>query len=229
MNQMPEGLLSFFGAESSFDTLEGYLSIEFFSYAHVVMAVFAILAGTAVIAGEESQGTLELLLAEPITRIRLGIIKMVALAMSTATIVFVVLACFWIGVLASGIETSGFRIAIAMALVWLFQLTIAYLSVLFSLLLPGRLFAGTAMAVLVIASYILESLSRMITDLAAFRPLMVTTYYRGQEALTGQVSWGHVAGLVGILIVASLSTLILFQKRDIGVVRAHLPRLNPRF
>ena len=217
MDQLPEGLLSFFGAEFSFDTLEGYLSMEFFSYAHMALAVFAILAGTAVIAGEESQGTLELLLAEPITRLRLGTTKLVAIAMATAAIVFVVLACFWVGVLVAGVEASGVRITIAMALIWLFLLTIAYLSALFSLVLPGRLFAGTAMAVLVVASYILESLSRMVTALEPFRPLMVTTYYRGQEALTGQVSWGHVAGLVGMLVVGCLLTLVLFQRRDIGV------------
>jgi len=225
MKQLPEGMLSFFGAEVSFDTLEGYLSVEFFSFAHVALAVFAILAGTAVIAGEESQGTLELLLAEPVTRLRLGTMKLVALATVTAVIIVLILACFWVGVLVAGVETSGARITVAMVLMWLFQLTIAYLSVLFSLVLPSRLFAGTAMAVLLIASYILESLSRLVAGLEPFRPLMVTTYYRGQEALTGQVSWGHVAGLVGLLVVAFLLTLALFQRRDIGVSAGRLPRL----
>jgi ABC-2 type transport system permease protein len=228
MDQLPEGFLSFFGAEVSLDTLEGYLSMEFFSYAHMALAVFAILAGTSVIAGEESQGTLELLLAEPVTRLRLGTMKLVALATATAAVMLVVLACFWVGVLTAGVETASIRITVAMALMWLFLLTIAYLSALFSLALPGRLFAGTAMAVLVVASYILESLARMVTGLEPFRPLMVTTYYRGQEALTGQVSWGHVAGLVGILVVAFLLTLVLFQRRDIGVGTRRLPRLLPR-
>ncbi len=64
IDELPEGFLSFLGG-ATFDTLEGYLSIEFFSYAPLVLGIFAVMAGSASLVGEESQGTLDLLLAQP--------------------------------------------------------------------------------------------------------------------------------------------------------------------
>ena len=47
IDQMPEEMLAFFGAGASFDTVEGYLSLEFFSYAPLIISIFAIMAGNA--------------------------------------------------------------------------------------------------------------------------------------------------------------------------------------
>ena len=220
VNQLPEHFLAFFGAEFSLDTLEGYLNAEFFTYAPIALAVFAILAGTGSIVGEENQGTLDILLAQPVSRLRLIATKMVGLALANGMVVAILLAMFWVTVPFLDLEVRAGRIMGAFALLWPFMTAIAFLSVLLSLMLSSRLFAGTVMAVILVASYILGSLANLVSGLEPLRPIYLTTYYQGSNALVSEVSSAYTAGLIGILLAASSLSVWLFLRRDIAVQRS---------
>ncbi|MFH1140445.1 MAG: ABC transporter permease subunit [Chloroflexota bacterium] len=227
--QLPQEWRYFFGLEFSLDTLEGYLSAEFFSYAPLVLAVFAILVGTDALAGEEGRGTLDLLLAQPVSRTRLAFMKLLGLAIANGAVIAIILALLWIATLSVNVEMHAGRVLTAFVLLWPFETAVAFLSVLLSLAFPGRLLAGTVMAVLLVASYILEALANMVSGLETLRPLFLTVYYQGTRALVSEVSWAYVGGLVGIVVVAFVLILVLFQQRDIGVRSGlRLPRLPLR-
>ncbi len=81
------------------------------------------------------------------------------------------------------------------------------------------------MAVVLVASYILDSLANMVSGLESFRPLFLTGYYQGTKALGSQVSWVYIGGLLGVLVAAMVLSVVLFQRRDIGVQSA-LPPLR---
>lgn len=217
LSQLPEGFLAFFGAEMALDTLQGYLNAEFFSYIPVVLAVFAIMAGTAALAGEESQGTLDLLLAQPVSRYRVALAKHLAVLISMALVILIMMVTFWLSLLFVDVEAPTGRILVAFALLWPFEVAVAHLAVLLSLIVGGRLVAGVIMAMVMVASYILDSLANLVSWLANGRPVFLTAYYRGEEALVGDVSWTYVVGLLAIVLVAPLISLWLFQARDIGV------------
>ncbi|MEE8518260.1 MAG: ABC transporter permease subunit [Dehalococcoidia bacterium] len=218
IEQLPEGWIAFFG-DVSLTTVEGYLSVEFFSYAPLILAVFAILAGSAALAGEESQGTLDLLLAEPVRRSRLVLAKGFALTAGAGVIVAIAAAMTWATVMAMDIDLSPGRTFGAFALLWPFVLALALLAMLLTLLLPGRAVVGSVLAAYLIASYILDSMSNIEPALADFRVLYITSYYQGTNALAGQIEWAYVIGLIGIVAVAWVACLPLFQRRDIGTQR----------
>ncbi|MCZ7525308.1 MAG: ABC transporter permease [Acidimicrobiia bacterium] len=74
----PEALEAFFGGEGMLDfgSPEGYLGAELFSLmVPLLLGIFAIGFGASTLAGEEEQGTLDLLLANPVTRRRVVIEK----------------------------------------------------------------------------------------------------------------------------------------------------------
>ena len=218
MNQLPDELLAFIGGVSV-DTLEGYLNAEFITYAPIALAVFAILAGTGSIVSEESQGTLDILLAQPVSRLRMIITKISGLALANGMVVAILLSMFWITIPFVDIDVSAGRILISFVLLWPFLTTISFLSVLLSLVLSSRIFAGTIMAVILIASYILQSLANVVSGLAPLRPLYLTSYYQGSNALISEVSLTYTAGLICILLAALSLSLWIFIRRDIAVSR----------
>ena len=217
MKEMPEGMMAFFGGNTSLHNFEGYLSQEFFNPAPLALSVFAILAGTQTIVGEESQGTLELILVQPISRFKVFISKALGLLIANGAIIFIMLAIFSFGVLVADVKVNTTRILNAFLLLWPFLATISFLSMLLSLLFSSRFFAGTVMAVLIVASFILHGLSNLVSWLETYRHIYITAYFQGRNALTSEVSFGHIITLLTVLIAASFISLYLFIKRDIGV------------
>lgn len=57
-----------FGDFSDFSSLEGFFSAEFSIWLPLIFGIYAISAGTGTLAGEEEDGTLEILLAQPMPR-----------------------------------------------------------------------------------------------------------------------------------------------------------------
>lgn len=221
VNELPEGMIAFWGmSEIGMDTMEGFLNVEFLSYAPIALAVFAILSGTATIVSEENEGTLDLLLAQPISRLKLIMIKLTGLTLAYGIIIGILLAMFWIAVLFIDVELKTGRIVAAFIMLWPFLTAIGFLSVLASLLLSNRLFAGTIMAIFLVASFILESLSTLVSGLESLLPIYATTYYQGSNALGGEISWFYTATLIVVLLTTFLCNIWLFINRDIAVQKS---------
>lgn len=220
INELPKEFHAFWGAGLDIGTFEGYLGAEFFNYTPIALAVFAILAGTASILGEETQGTLDILLSHPISRIRLVSAKLAGLAISNGVVVIILLAICFATLTFVDIDVKVGRILGAFLLLWPYLTAISFLSVLLSLLLSSRLFAGTVMAVLLVASFTLDSLANLESKLEPLRPIYITTYYQGGNALGSEISWAYTAGLLGIMFASLSLSIWIFLHRDIAV---HIP------
>ncbi|MDP3061656.1 MAG: ABC transporter permease subunit [Chloroflexota bacterium] len=223
MKQLPEAMLAFFGSMADFSTAEGYLNTEFFSYGMLALAVFSIMAGTAALAGEEGDGTLEVLLAQPVSRTRLLLVKVVALIAATAGIIVITFPFIWVSSLLAHVTLSWGRLLVAFVLLWLFELLVALLAMTASLALGGRKGGGVVVAFALVASYIVDSLANLVSGLGHVRPLLLTTYYQGNSVLAEGVNWWYIGGLGGLLAATVVAALVLFQRKDVGVRMAWLP------
>jgi ABC-2 type transport system permease protein len=209
IDELPSGFSAFFGADVSLDQIEGYLNVELFSYLPVVIAIFAVMAGSAAISGEENQGTLDLLLAQPLSRLRAATAKLAALALSLALVVVVMAAGVWAGLAFIDEPAADLRILNALLLLIPFEVTIALAAALASQILGSRLMAGTAIAVVVAISYVLDALANLNSMLETLRPLYVTAYYQGEEALTGQVSAGYTTALLLAMMALAVAAVVV--------------------
>jgi ABC-2 type transport system permease protein len=216
----PPELLAFFGDTSSgltaLFTPEGYLGFEFFSYLPLILGVFAVLAGSGLLASDEENGTLDLVLAHPVPRARLFIGRVLAWLATLAGI----LGLTWLGLIVglrwSHIDLTPLELARPFLSLGAELLLFGGLALLLSLLLPARRLAAMVAGLMLVASFFVTSLARVddnLKDLARFSPL---NYYQGGQAIV-DLNWAWLAGLAGLALLFIAASAWLFQRRDIRV------------
>jgi ABC-2 type transport system permease protein len=226
LSELPDTWAGLIG-EGDLGTLGGYLSVEFFSYAHVAFAVFAILAGGALIVGEEVSGTMDLLLSQPVTRLRVALVKLSAFTASLALIIGITFLGFIIAALLIGETSSMGRFLNSFLLLLPFELMVALAAAMLAQLFASRLAGGTILAGLLVASYMLDSLSGVSQILVDMRPLYLTSYFQGVGALNGDISWAYLGASLVAVVLLAIANVMFFVRRDIAVGGVlHLPKLG---
>lgn len=216
LSTYPPEMMAFFGDLTQMFTPEGYLTVEFFSYMPLILGIFAVLAGSGLLVGDEENGLLDLLLAHPVSRTAFFTGRLLALIASLLGI----LGFAW-GGLVVGLQWSSIEIAPAELLrpfLGLFAVLSLFgsLALALSLLLPARRLAATTAGLILVASFFVTSLARVNEDLETLAKFSPLNYYQSGEAIRAlNGEW-----LGGLLAVAALFTLCAwwrFERRDIRV------------
>jgi ABC-2 type transport system permease protein len=215
--EMPAAFKALVG-DVEISTARGFLTIEFFAWMPILLAVYAIIQGTGVLAGEESSGTLDLLLAQPISRTRLFVEKAASIVVGTLAIVALILPGFAIPYAAVDIDVSLGRILAATVALAPFMLAFAGLALLASSFLATRRDAASVLTAVAVASFFLNSLGRAVGVLEPLQPASLFYYYHSEDILLSGVDYVGMGVLLGIAAVSGGLALVLFQRRDIGVV-----------
>lgn len=217
IEKMPDALKAFIGG-NEYATPIGYLNSEIFGImAPLIYIIFAISFGSYAIAGEEEKGTLDVLLAYPITRNKIIIQKTVALI---ATLLILGLVLF-IGLLI-GSESQNMKIE-----------SIKLLETIISLLLLAFLFGALSLflgaatgkrgvsiglsSALAIGSYLENTLGKAVDVLEPYRKLMPFYYYNESNPLANGLNWGHASILLISALIFLLLTAYVFKKRDLNI------------
>ena len=200
-------------------SLSGSVALGFIHPIAVGMAlVFAVGFAGAAVAGERQRGTLEVLLARPISRRRVYL----TLAAAAALFVGIIVAALSLGALLGAALTD--RVAELgpgnLPLVWL-NATLLYLaiaavslaaSVSFDRLTPAL---GVSLA-FVLVSYFLDVLGDLWPDAAGLQPLSVFHYLDARGALTGLPDATNFLVLAGVTVIAVVYALVVFPRRDLA-------------
>ncbi len=197
----------------------GFVSAEFFSFIPVLLVVYAIVQGTGVLAGEESSGTLDLLLAQPVSRTRLFFEKAMSIIVGTLAIVGLILPGWIIPYGATEIDVGLGRLLVATIAMAPLMLAFAALSLLAGSLLPARRDAVTALTALAVVSYFINSLGQAVDVLEPLRPASLFYYFGASDILARGVDWRGVGVLLDVALFSAVAAGALFQRRDIGVVQ----------
>jgi ABC-2 type transport system permease protein len=204
----------------SLATFEGFILGTEFNFLPLLVGVFGVFLGIGALAGEEEDGTLELLAALPISRIRLLLTKAAALVFTA----FIVLAA--VGVIAMAVFAALeidtpvtapglFRVVLSH---WLLAFVFMMLSLFLGAYLPNKSSAMSAAVTLLFVSFFGDNLAGMAPVLEPCQPFFPHSYFeRIIKMLTGNVPWVDVLALflfgIGFLILAVLS----FQRRNLTV------------
>lgn len=226
--ELPDALRGFAG-EADLATGAGFVSVEFFSWVPIVLAIFAIMTGSAALAGEESNGTLDMLLAQPMERSRLALEKVAGLFLATLAIC----AIAYLGWLASvpfvDIDVGLDELAVATLnlapLAFLFQVFSMWAGVA----LPGKGFAtGVAIAVAAL-SYFANYMATTAEAIEPLRYVSVFYYYHGDSVLMEGIDVPGLLLLSLLCLGFVVLTVVAFNGRDIGVnAPLRLPLLSWR-
>lgn len=195
-----------------------YLTMRYFSFLPLVLGILVVVWGSGLLAADEENGTLDLMLAHPVSRTAFFVGRLLAFALA----LLAVLAFAWIGVVVpAGASKLGEEVSwgdLALPFLSLAALLLFYgtLAVLLSMLLPSRRLGAMAASLVLVASFFLTMLARLNSDLAALAYLSPFNYYQSGEAIHG------LNGLWfgGLLAAAGLFAVLAgwrFERRDIRV------------
>jgi ABC-2 type transport system permease protein len=82
MDSLPDGVVELFGATAGIGTPVGYLNSQLYAnLLPLLLIVMGVGAGSWAVAGAEADGTLEMLLANPVTRTRVAVERLLGLVM----------------------------------------------------------------------------------------------------------------------------------------------------
>lgn len=226
MAVFPEEFLAFFGNADSLLTTEGFLGLEFFSYMPVVLGILVVSSASSLISKKEEEGSLELIIAQPISRSAVFWGKVLALWLS----VLLILMMTWAGMAFSANRIATIDLTaqeLANPFISLFSLLLIFMSLalFLSMVLPSGGSAGLVAGFFLIASYFISSLTRLDGDLAPINRFSPLKYYQGGEAINS-FDINNLLILLGVSAVLLLLGWILFVRRDLRFGGAGGVRLN---
>ncbi len=219
-DSMPEGLLTVFGIDDStlLITPSGFVNSRLYSgIGPIVLSAFGVGLGTAAIVGEEDRGTLNLLLAQPISRTRLVLEKFASVTASTLSVGGGVLGAL---VVLNPIVDLGFPLAnMVAANVGLVLMTLVFSA--FALAIGsltgdrGRTI-GLSVA-LVVGAFVINGLAPLIDSLAWTRQFSPFYWLQGPNRLSNGFSLGYSSLMV--IAIGSLVCVAVWglNRRDIDV------------
>lgn len=210
-------LFSFGGSEFDFTSAAGYLGIELFSLIIPLLLIIAAVAtGARAIAGEEEQGTLDLLLSLPITRRRVAAEKLAAMALEVVALGVVLLIALWIGVRAVDMTVSLAHLAAGVIGAAALAVGFGAIALLVGAATGSRSAAIGVASALAVASYLVNSLAGLVSQLEPVQRLTPFYHYTAPDSLRDGISWPHLGALVLVIVVASAAALLLVDRRDLA-------------
>lgn len=219
VQEYPEALKGFiaFGGEVDYLSGAGYLGSELFSFmVPLLFLIAAVGAGAAAIAGEEERGTLDLLLSTPVSRRRVGLEKLAAMAIEVAGLGGILFLCLAVGGPLVSMDVSLVNLAAACAAAVAVSLVFGGMAFGLGAATGHRpLAVGVAVAAAV-AAYVVNGLAPLVPAFDAIRELTPFYQYAAGDPLRAGFDVPRIVLLLALGTVFSLIGLALFARRDVA-------------
>ncbi len=217
LDTMPEAFRSLFatsGADMS--TPVGYIQIEFMSFMGPMLVIlYAVSQGSRAVAGEEDRRTMDLLLASPVSRLRVLLEKAAAMVVGTALLAAV------LG-FALVVEGRLFDMVIPIDRVAAAMLHLALLGLVFGAIAlavgaaTGNLgLSRSVPTAIAVVAYLVNGLGPMVSWLDPLQPYSPFYQYIAHDPLRTGVSLTSVAVAGVTVIVLTAVGAWGFQRRDV--------------
>lgn len=212
---MPESLRSLMGIPADADVASLAYNAILGSYGAFVIAGLAISIGAAAIAGEERQGSMGILLSNPLSRTKVLLSK----AGSLVLLVGVAAIVLWASAIAMptvlDVDITGMHVGA-------FVLHLGVSSLFYGVLAlaigawTGRngLASGTSAGVMVL-SFLAVGLLPLVDSLANLAKVFPWYYFSGSDPLINGIDWLHIAVLLSMSVLLVLLGLVGLNRRDL--------------
>ena len=215
----PKALLEAFNIqELRLTTIEGYVSVEHFSFVWPLMAMFFGLATAgAAIAGEVDKGTMSFMLSLPIGRVRMFLAKYFSAIISIVVFISISIVSFIPLARIMNLSISVPNVLKTAVLSALFMWAVYCLGILISSIATEKSTVYFSVGGLLLAMYVVKILSGLVNSLDKLKYVSLFYYYSPDRSLTsGQLSVNAFIVFIVIGIVSTASGLYLFTRRDVN-------------
>lgn len=213
---LPEALRQFAGGNDPVSPA-GYLQGQFFaSLGAILFYVFAIGRGARAIAGDEQEGTLELVMAAPVSRTRIVLERALALALETVAVA----AVTWIAFVALDPlfelgDVSAGRLAAAVASLALGAYGLALLTLAVGAVTGQKALALGIGAAVASAAFLFTTLAPLSDALTARQELSPAWQAFGYRPVVAGIEWGSLGVLAAEAAVFLAIAVWGFRRRDL--------------
>jgi ABC-2 type transport system permease protein len=218
LDSYPQSIKEAFHMEDLADPANYLGSTVFGLLVPVLLAVFAIAYGVKSVAGDEEAGTLDLVLAHPVSRVSLALQRVGAIAagigiVCTATFLTLLAVRGPIGMQRIGI---GGLAAICVQLA-LFGLVFAGLAYAVGAATGRKMAALVVSAVVAVLAYLADSFLVQIDGLHWTEKLSPFQWFLGGEPLKHGLQWGGSATMLAVSVALIALGTWRFARRDVAV------------
>jgi len=227
MSALAAQFIALFPAPIRPDTVGGFVEFRGIHPLGILLCVWALVSATGFVRGDEERGIVEAALATPTSRVALIASRTAAFTIAIAVASAAAGAGFLVGV-AFGHETAELRGVLEDGVLLVALGLACYaLSIFVAQLVPGR--AATAAAGgLLLGLFLLNSLSRVLQSLVAWRWLSPFHYYDLSQPLPpgGSFDVNGFLVLVAIAVAGTAAAALAFTRRDLGSSLIPFPARN---
>lgn len=212
----PEPLRELFNIEA-ITTGAGFMNAELFSFMlPTLFLVFGISRGARAVAGEEENGTLEVLLVTPVSRLRVLLDKATALAVATTALGAVLFVSMALAAAAAGMGIAVGEIASGSLATVLLGIEYGWLALAIGAAGAGRAATLGIASTAAVAGYVLYVLGEFVE---VFEPWQVLSPF-DQALSTGPLGGGLPLTYLWMALAAAVAVAVaapVFERRDIAI------------
>lgn len=213
---LPSNAVQFLGGSTDFFSPVGFLNSQvFFIMLPMLLGILAVGLGASLLAREEQDGTIETLLARPVSRSNVLASK----AMAGVIILAIVTICAGIATIVSGkavgLSVSAWTITTGYLVCFILCLCFGAISFLLTALGKARGAAIGVGALAALGGYILTSLAGTVDWLGSVAKLTPFYYYQPEALLRGAYDWSNLLYYGVIIVVCATASWYVFNHRDI--------------
>jgi ABC-2 type transport system permease protein len=220
VKSLPESLVKTFGLDAqSFITFEGFIAGKHYSLVWPVLLIALVVSfGGSFLAGEIEKGTIELLLSQPVSRLKIFFGKFFAgIANLLIFIVASVLAVFPLAKTYNiNYKSEAF---LKLALIgFIFGLAIFGLSMFFSAIFSEKSKVTFSVVGILITMYVLNIVAGLKESLDKLKYFSFFHYFNASEVLVyNKINHWAWWVFLGTFLISTILALIWFQKKDVAI------------
>lgn len=212
----PKELMAFFGELGNLASPTGYFGTYFSSYIPVIVGIFSVTAAAGLLAGDEEKGTLDLIMAHPVSRTGLFWGRWAGYVVATFLILFIGYLGWAVTLPYTSMEVTALSLSQAFAPMLAILLLFGALALLLSMVLPSARLAAMAAGGLLVANFLLAGLAKINDRLELVMEVTPFSFLQGGDALI-DLNWTWFIGLLVTGVILTGLAWVLFRRRDIRV------------
>lgn len=213
---VPDALKGIIGDLAAQKTIQGFVDQQIFAFRMpLFMIIFSIILFNGLIAGDESEGTLQTLLVQPVSRLRVLVEKVLAgmvltFAASLGTLLGVVA-----GLIMVDESYSLTRLLAATANLWLMAVAFGLVALTIGAMTGKKGLASGVASIFAFVNYFVTSLAPSVKSLQPFEKFTLIHYYTEPKVAVNGIDASMIGVLVGCCVVLLALSILRFVKRDV--------------
>ena len=212
---LPAAMRSLVGISETADAASLAYAAIYASYGALVIAGLAIFMGSGSIAGEEQKGTLGLLLGNPKSRTTVLVSKAGAMTLLTAGGTLVLWGAGVVVPDVLNVDVTGMLIGAFMFHLFVNAIFYGFLALAVGAWTGSSKMAGGVATAVMVLSFFAVGLLPLVEGWESAAKAFPWYYYDAGNPVVNGIDWGHMAVLLGGIVVFSIAALVGVNRRDL--------------